>query len=95
MNRKKQYLLNGFKNGFSVGYQGPYDRKDPSDNIILRKDIGTPKDLWEKDDKRGESKKIRLTISTSALPNFCAVTDRFGSQGWETKADLFFICHLI
>ena len=44
---ESQYLLNGFENGFSLVYQGPTNCKDYSHNIPLR-DIGTPKDLWDK-----------------------------------------------
>ena len=48
------YLVQGFSNGFSLEYEGTFDRSDYSENIPLR-DIGTPRDLWEK-----MMKEIRL-----------------------------------
>ena len=43
---KTDYLVNGFKNGFDIGYRGPTDRQDTSDNIPLR--VGTKVDFWNK-----------------------------------------------
>ena len=43
---KSSYLVNGFTNGFDLGYRGPEDRRDLSENIPLR--IGTATHLWNK-----------------------------------------------
>ena len=44
--RKSQFLVDGFTNGFDLGYRGPIDRTDESDNIPLR--IGSETELWNK-----------------------------------------------
>ena len=42
--------------GFDIGYQGPSERKSPSDNIPLT--IGTKEDLWEKIMKEVKAKRV-------------------------------------
>ena len=42
------YLVNGFKDGFSLEYEGPLERKDCSQNIPLQAHIGDESDLWDK-----------------------------------------------
>ena len=44
--KKKDFLVKGFKEGFSIRYQGPKEVKQTSPNLIIR--IGTEKDLWNK-----------------------------------------------
>lgn len=41
-----QFIVDGFKNGFSIGYQGPQRRKTYAPNHKLR--VGTKLDLWNK-----------------------------------------------
>ena len=55
---KTQYLINGFKIGFDLEYQGPWKCKDLSNNIPLRKDIGDETDLWNKMIKEVEVKRF-------------------------------------
>ena len=43
---KAQFLINGFRQGFNLGYEGPTSHKSQSENIPLT--IGTAEDLWEK-----------------------------------------------
>ena len=33
---KSEYLIQGFKNGFDIGYRGPELRRDISENIPIR-----------------------------------------------------------
>ena len=40
---KSHRLIQGFENGFDIGYQGPKNRTDESSNIPLK--TGTPTDL--------------------------------------------------
>ena len=42
------FLIEGFKNGFDLGYRGLQNRQDQSDNISLCKEVWTPVDLWDK-----------------------------------------------
>ena len=44
---KSEYLIRGFREGFSIGYEGIEDRRDMSENIPLG-DMGTKTDLWNK-----------------------------------------------
>ena len=44
---KSRILIQGFTEGFEIGYRGPEIRQDTADNIPL-KDIGTPVTLWNK-----------------------------------------------
>ena len=39
-----QFLINGFREGFDIGYTGPMIRKSLSENIPLT--VGTKEDLW-------------------------------------------------
>ena len=43
---KTKFLVQGFKMGFSLGYQGPWDRKDSAANIPFS--VGNKVDLWNK-----------------------------------------------
>ena len=43
---KANFLVDGFQNGFDIGYKGPVHRRSQSDNIPLT--IGTDVDLWNK-----------------------------------------------
>ena len=43
---KIEYLCDGFRNGFHLGYNGPERRQDRSENIPLN--VGTKTELWNK-----------------------------------------------
>ena len=43
---KRQKLLQGFSYGFDIGYRGPLDRKDTSNNLPFK--VGSKVDLWNK-----------------------------------------------
>ena len=45
---KSRFLVNGFKNGFDIGYREPENRRDTSKNIPFRDGVGSPKELWDK-----------------------------------------------
>ena len=45
--KETSYLVDGFRNGFSIEYKGPENRRDYSDNIPFRS-VGSSKELWEK-----------------------------------------------
>ena len=44
---KTKYLVDGFKQGFSIGYCRPQERNDTADNLPLN-NLGTETDLWNK-----------------------------------------------
>ena len=41
-----KYLVNGFRQGFNLGYRGPFDRQDTADNIPFT--VGNKFIMWEK-----------------------------------------------
>ena len=43
---KTEELIQGFLNGFDIGYRGPLERMDTAENIPFT--VGTPTDMWEK-----------------------------------------------
>ena len=43
---KTKYLIDGFTNGFDIGYRGPTNRQDTSSNLPLR--VGSKVELWNK-----------------------------------------------
>ena len=53
---ESRFLIQGFTEGFDIGYQGPQERQSESDNIPLT--IGTHLDLWSKVMKEVEAKRV-------------------------------------
>ena len=45
---KTNYLIEGFKNGFNIGYRGPLNGADVSDNITLKAGVGSKTEVWNK-----------------------------------------------
>ena len=43
---KSDHMIDGFSNGFSIGYQGPTNRQDTSRNLPLH--IGSLAEIWNK-----------------------------------------------
>ena len=48
LENKTDYLVNGFRNGFDLGYWGPKCRKDTSANIPFKKGVASPLEMWNK-----------------------------------------------
>ena len=42
------FLVNGFRNGFDLGYQSPWNRRDTSRNIPFQVGVGDKFDMWSK-----------------------------------------------
>ena len=42
-----KFLVNGFRQGFDIGYEGPTGRKDTSENIPIR-EVGSQEEMWDK-----------------------------------------------
>ena len=53
---KTQYLIQGFKHGFDIGYRGPVYRQETAANIPLS--LGTPEELWSKLMKETDLKRL-------------------------------------
>ena len=46
--QKTKFLIDGFTNGFDLGYRGLTNRRDLSDNIPIKEHIGSKLDMWNK-----------------------------------------------
>ena len=46
--QKMDFLIDGFSNGFDLGYRGPQNRQDTSANLPFSEGIGNPTELWNK-----------------------------------------------
>ena len=56
------FLVDGFKNGFNIGYEGPVNRQDLSKNIPFRDGMGSPQELWGKTDAGSRREMLRRSI---------------------------------
>ena len=54
---KTKLLVDGFKEGFDIGYRGPMKRQDSSNNLPFRNGVGTLTVLWNKVMKEVEAKR--------------------------------------
>ena len=45
---ERKFLVEGFKKGFTLGFQGPMNRKDTSNNIPFTPGVGSKSEMWEK-----------------------------------------------
>ena len=66
--KKTDYLIQGFKEGFDLHYQGPMDRNDMSKNIPLT--VGTKTDLWNKVMKEVALKRFAGPYRQPPFKNF-------------------------
>ena len=46
--RKARYLIQGFAEGFDIGYRGPKQRRDQSENIPIKLGVGSSLEMWNK-----------------------------------------------
>ena len=63
-----EYLVNGFRHGFSLHYQCPTTRKDLSNNLPLT--IGTKEDLWNKVMKEVKEKRFAGPFKEIPFDNY-------------------------
>ena len=63
-----KFLVNGFRNGFKLGYTGPTNRQDTSNNIPLK--VGNKYDVWEKIIKEVKCKRYAGPFERIPYKNF-------------------------
>ena len=63
-----QFLVNGFSEGFDIGYEGPEVRQDKSENIPLQ--VGTKQELWDKIMKEVQLKRVAGPFDSVPFTNF-------------------------
>ena len=64
-----KYLVDGFRNGFDIKYEGPQDRRDYSENIPF-KSVGSSQELWEKLMKEVKLKRYAGPFNKVPFSNF-------------------------
>ena len=62
------FLVDGFTNGFDIGYQGPVERQSTSENIPLT--VGTQVDLWTKIMTEVKCKRVAGPFEPIPFKNF-------------------------
>ena len=65
---KTEFLVDGFTNGFDIGYSGPIKRRSRSKNLPFS--IGSPLELWNKVMKEVEVKRYVGPYDTIPFENF-------------------------
>ena len=82
---ESEFLVDGFTNGFNIGYQGPSVRQSESENIPFD-NIGSKEELWEKTMK--EVKKLRVAGPFEHIPFSNYIQSPIGlvpKAGWKTR----------
>ena len=59
-------LVDGFRDGFDLGYEGPIDRIDKSDNIPFT--VGNEFEMWDKIMKEVELKRYAGPFTENQIP---------------------------
>ena len=63
-----EFLIEGLKHGFRIGYQGSQDRRDFSKNLPFRDGIGSKGELWEKMMKEVKLKRFAGPFKKEEIP---------------------------
>ena len=83
---KTQELLNGFTNGFDIGYRGPWNRRSVSENIPLN--IGTHTELWNKIIKEVRLGRVAGPFNENPYKDECYIQSPIGlvpKSGGQTR----------
>ena len=64
--KETEFLVNGFRYGFDIGYKGPMNKKEFSNNIPLR--VGNKKILWNKLMKEVKEKRVAGPFKENQIP---------------------------
>ena len=89
---KSQFLVNGFKNGFDLGYRGPDDVTIKSPN--LRLEVGDEVDLWNKVMKEVGEKRYAGPYREHQLPFTNFVQSPIGLVPKDNGRSMRLIFHL-
>ena len=88
--KKTEYLVQGFSEGFEIGYDGPTNRRDLAKNLPLS--IGTHADIWEKIMK--EVKLSRYAGPYEQIPFDTFIQSPIGLVPKDNGAKMRLIFHL-
>ena len=89
---KTDFLIDGFTNGFDIGYHGLVRRRNLSENIPLR--IGTKVNLWNKVMKEVRLGRYAGPFEEIHMNSMCN-HQLDSSRRQKIKRDLFSICPTI
>ena len=85
-----EYLCQGFRQGFHIGYTGPKERKSKSRNIPLT--IGSPTILWNKIIKEVKANRVAGPFDDIPYKNFIqspvGLVPKAGSMEQETEKQM-------
>ena len=65
-----QFLVNGFRHGFSIGYQGPLNRQSTSRNIPFTPGVGDAREMWSKIMEEVSHKRVAGPFRHITYDNF-------------------------
>ena len=86
-----EYLIDGFQNGFSIGYEGPENVKIEAPNLKFR-EVGDPIILWNKVMK--EVKELRYAGPFKKIPFENYIQSPIGLVPKDGGKDTWLIFHL-
>ena len=66
--QERAFLVDGFRNGFDIGYNGPTDRQDTSKNIPFS--VGDKEDMWGKIMKEVKAKRYAGPFENIPFKNY-------------------------
>ena len=67
---KTDFLIDRFRNGFDIGYRGPTDRKDTSNNIPFFNGVGDEIEMWSKIMKEVNLGRYSRPFNSAPYENF-------------------------
>ena len=88
-----QFLVNGFTNGFDIGYEGPTERANLSNNIPFREGVGDANELWEKLMKEVKEKRYVGPFKNIPFDNFIQSPIRLVPKGEDKTWQIFHLSY--
>ena len=88
-----KFLVDGFRNGFDIGYRGSADVKQRSPNLKFR--TGNVTILWNKIMKEVKAKRFAGPFADIPFKNFIQSPVGLVPKDGARIPDLFFICHTL
>ena len=82
-NNKREKLVNGFRNGFDLGYRGPTNIQQKAPNLKFT--IGDETELWNKVMKEVELKRYAGPFEAIPYKNFIQSPIGLVPKGWEAR----------
>ena len=78
---ERSFLIDGFTNGFDIGYKGPNSRQSRAKNIPFTPGVGDKVDMWNKIMKDVEAGWVAGPFNDIPFDNSYSVSHRISPQG--------------